>query len=143
MKPINKLALLLIVGLLVYAAVQKQGPAPEPVGPIIGKGMRVLIVEETANRSKLPAEQSAILTSGSIQDYLNAHCAKEDSGKPAWRILDKDTDTANEAKFWQDAMSRPHPELPWIIVSRSPGRGWEGKLPVNTDATLELLKKYE
>lgn len=132
-----------IIGLLLYAAFQHNGPLPDPGGPIIGKGMRVLIVEETANRSKLPGEQAAILSSGLVEDYLNAHCVKEESGKPAWRIWDKDTSTTNEAKFWQDAMQRKHDSLPWIIVSKSPGRGFEGKLPLNVDSTLELLKKYE
>lgn len=131
-----------VICLLVYAALQRVD-GPVPVGPIIGKGMRVLVIEETADRSKLPAAQSAILTSGVIQDYLNEHCAKEDSGKPAWRILDRQADTANEAKFWQDALQRKYDSLPWIIVSKSPGRGFEGKLPENVDATLELLKKYE
>lgn len=133
----------IIVLLLVVAFQKQQGPAPDPSGPIIGKGMRVLVIEETSQRSQLPSAQSAILTSGTIQDYLNTHCSKEDNGKAAWRIWDKDTDTSHEAKFWQEAIKRKYDSLPWIIVSKSPGKGYEGKLPANVDATLELLKKYE
>lgn len=131
-----------IISLLVIAALQHDG-TPVPDGPIVGKGMRVLIVEETANRSKLPAAQSAILTSAQVTDYLDEHCAKEKNGSPAWRVFDKDTDLINEAKFWQDAMQRKRDSLPWIIVSKSPGRGFEGPLPANVTNTLELLKKYE
>lgn len=131
-----------VIALLAIAALQHDG-TPAPDGPIVGKGMRVLIVEETANRSKLPGAQSAILTSAQITDYLDEHCAKEKNGSPAWRVFDKDTDLSNEAKFWQDAMARQHPTLPWIIVSKSPGRGFEGPLPDNVTNTLELLKKYE
>lgn len=132
-----------VIVVLLVVAFQKHEPKPDPSGPIIGKGMRVLIVEETAERSKLPPAQSAILTSGTIQDYLNEHCSKEKSDKSAWRIFDKDTDMSQEAKFWQDAMLRPHPKLPWVIISKSPGRGFEGPLPTDTAAFLELLQKYE
>lgn len=49
MKPINKLALLAIVGLLIYAAAQKQGPAPEPIPELGSK--RVVVLRESGDSS--------------------------------------------------------------------------------------------
>lgn len=143
MKARNNILLLGLLGLLAYAAVKHDGgPTPDPIGPIIGKGLRVLIVEETAQRSKLPPEQVAELTSADVRDYLNAKCANEASGAKAWRIFDKDTDTSNEAKFWKDAMARNRDGLPWLIISNG-RKGYEGALPKDCDSLLELLKKYE
>jgi len=113
-----------------------------PHGPIIGRGLRVLIVEETAERSKLPPAQAAELTSGIVFDYLNEKCTDEASGKKAWRIFDKDTPLENETKYWQDAMARKRTSLPWLIVSNG-RKGFEGPLPPSVDELLDLLKKYE
>jgi len=142
MKP-RPILLLTIIGLLVAAAFSgENGPTPDPIGPIIGKGLRVLIVEETAQRSKLPAEQVAELTSGTVIDYLNEKCANEQTGAKAWRVFDKDADLSQEAKFWQDAMARKRDSLPWLVVSNG-RKGFEGPLPANADALLKLLKNYE
>lgn len=141
MKPRNNLLLFALLGLLVFAVVRRDDPI-DPAGPIIGKGLRVLIVEETAQRSSLPAPQLAELTSGTVFDYLNEKCTAEAGGKKAWRIFDKDTDVSQEAKFWQDAMGRKRDSLPWLIVSNG-RKGFEGPLPANTEALLELIRKYE
>lgn len=118
------------------------GPTPDPA-PIPVAGLRVLIVEETGERSKLPANQALILGSTVIRSWLNSACAKGADGKtPEYRIFDKDVSLAAESKVWQDAMARPRTQVPWLIISNGK-TGYEGALPATVDETLALLKKFE
>lgn len=116
-------------------------PPPTPA-PIPADGLRVLIVEDVAQRVKLPAAQSAILFDKSVRDYLNSKCvAGADSKTKEWRIWDKGVDASAESKLWQDAVKRPAKSYPWLIISDGK-TGYEGPLPADVDATLALLKKY-
>jgi len=115
-------------------------PAPKPPAPIVGDGLHVLIVYESADLQKLPPGQLSALKSQTVRDYLDGRCAKE-NGVAAWRIWDADVDTKESSKAWQDAMKRSRQSLPWLIISD--GRsGYEGPLPGNVADTLELLKKW-
>ena len=130
------------------------GPGPVPPGPdppippdpgpspIPGAGMKVLIVYETADLPKMPAAQSVALRAKVVWDYLDAKCVAGPDGKTKqWRIWDKDVDTRNESKLWQDAFARKRASVPWIVIGTERA-GYEGPLPENTDKVLELLKKY-
>lgn len=117
------------------------GPTPGPV-PIPGPGFRVLIVYETADLGKMPVKQETVLYAKAIRDYLNAKATPTaDGGKRGWYIVDQNVDFSNESKTWQDALKRPRTQVPWIIVSNGTS-GFEGPLPADVTATLELLKKY-
>lgn len=117
-------------------------PPPDPA-PIAQPGLRVLIVYETAELSKMPAEQRNVLYSKTVRDYLNSKCpAGADGRTREWRIWDKDVATDGESKLWQDAMSRPKRATPWILISNSPKGGFEGPLPKTVDETLALIKRY-
>ncbi len=124
------------------------GPGPNPPpnpAPISDPGFRVLIVYETGETSKLAPAQRVILTSGTVRDYFRAKCASDSTANQdgkAYRIWDKDTDTTNELKSWQDAMKRDRKSIPWIVISNGK-TGFEGPLPATVDDTLALLKKYE
>ena len=117
-------------------------PTPPGPPPIPSDGLRVLIVYETAELSRLPAGQSAILYGGDVRGYLDAHCPKGPDGKtPEWRIWDQNVPTGAEAKFWQEAMARKRDKLPWLVVTN--GRAtFEGPLPATVEETLKLLKQY-
>jgi hypothetical protein len=75
------------------------GPGPDPVVPdgkpsVVGEGFRVLIVEENADRAKLPASQLYAMLGTELTNYLNSKCAKDETGKADWHIWDDDfTDT--------------------------------------------------
>lgn len=106
--------------------------------------MRVLIVYESAELSKMPAAQQAVIFSKTVRDYLNAKCViGADNKTREWRMWDKDVATDNEGKVWQDAMKRERKSVPWLIIS-SPekGGGFEGPLPASVSAFMELIKKY-
>lgn len=117
------------------------GPAPGPA-PIPLAGFRVLMVYESADLSKMPAAQQAVLFSKSIRDYMNSKCPVGPDGKTReWRIYDKDVDLTAEAKTWRDAMARPRASVPWIVISTGTS-GYEGPLPANAAEALALLQKY-
>lgn len=120
-------------------------PKPKP-SPIPAAGFRVLIIEETKDRPRLPIAQASIFTSVPLRNYLRSKCAvdrlAEQDGK-AYRIWDKDTVAdAPGLELWRDALKRPRTSVPWIIVSHHPHGGYEGPLPKDVPSTIELLKKY-
>lgn len=110
---------------------------PAPPAPIPLAGLRVIIVEESADRMKLPKDQREIMFSQELYDYLDKHCVS----KRAWGIWDKDDDVSAYGKEFVEAMKRPRTSLPWLIVSDGK-TGFEGPLPATLAETLTLLKKY-
>jgi hypothetical protein len=140
--------LVLVIALVLLLAFSGGGIVPTPVDPppIPDAGFRVLVIEETAERGKLPRDQQTILTSTEVRAYLNAKCAKGPDGKtPEFRFFDKDTDVSHESKVWQEAMAKakatPGFVVPWLIVSDGK-KGSDGPLPANVAEMLAELKKY-
>lgn len=116
---------------------------PTPPAPIPVDGLHVLIVEDRANRVKLPKDQAAVITDVSIRQYLRSHCAKDayaDNGS-GYRIWDDKDDPSEDGQVWKAAMQRPRKSLPWIVISNGK-TGYEGPLPGSVADTLSLLKKY-
>jgi hypothetical protein len=117
------------------------GPTPIPP-PIPGPGLRVLVVYESGDLSRLPAGQMAALYSKTFRDLLNAKCAVGPDGKTReWRIFDADVDLSGESDTWKAAMSRPRKSLPWIVVSNGT-TGHEGPFPATADEAVKLVEKY-
>ena len=116
-------------------------PGPTPA-PIPAAGLHVLIVEESAERGKLPINQQSIILGATVRDYLDTHCAVEADGKThGYRIWDKDVATNNESQLWQDAMKRQRSSVPWVVISN--GReGYEGPLPKSVDEMMTLLRRF-
>lgn len=117
-------------------------PGPTPPAPISGDGLRVLIVEEPADRASLPATQYDLLFSKTFQDFLTSNTAKDSDNKNgAWRIWPAKANTKDASQSWQDAMKRERKSLPWIIVSNGK-TGFEGPLPKTEEEATNLVKKY-
>ena len=115
---------------------------PTPSAPIAGDGLRMLIVYDSAHADKLTTGQQTAIYGKSTRDYLNAKTPLGADGKThEWRIWDKDVAVEAEEKVWQDAMKRPHPTLPYLIVSNGKS-GYEGPLPAGVDDAMTILKKY-
>lgn len=123
----------------------------DPTPPMPGTGLRVLIVTETRDLSKLPSAQVQAMTAKVVLDYLDSHCVKVDN-QPEYRKFDKDTDVTKLPQDWQDAMNRVtnadqrHPDtkatsFPWILITNGK-KGYEGPLPKDADALLAKLKEY-
>ena len=119
-------------------------PIPDPISdvPIPYPGFRVLVVYETADLTKMPAAQQNVLFTKVVRDYLNEKCIAGADGKTKeWRMWDKDVATQGETKLWQDAMKRSRKSIPWIVISTGK-TGYEGPLPADVPAAMELLKKF-
>ncbi len=133
----------------VEGTVPPPGPGPPPVPPvppgpvpIPTTGLKVMLIYETADLEKLPPKQLSIINAKPIRDYLNAKTVPTtDGGKRGWYFTDQNTDFSGESKTWQDAIRRPRSQVPWLIISNGTS-GYEGPLPADVTATLELLKKY-
>jgi len=111
--------------------------------PFPSQGLRVLILEETGDRGKLPRPQLAILSSTKLTKWLNEHCV--DNG---WRKLDDDM-TAEElnlaAPVWQEAFTltkaQSDGKTPWIAITD--GKSGESRPLPQTEAELmTILEKY-
>lgn len=105
------------------------------------KGLMVLVVEETADRAKLPSEQVTIFTSAAVREYLDQKCAKDADGHPLWRFVDDDIEADTLPTPLRAAFEKQRAGLPWLGISNG-RKGREGPLPENVEATLKLLKKY-
>ena len=115
---------------------------PEPPTPPTS-GLRVLILEESAERAKLPSAQLAVLFAEQVRTYLEAKCVPGPDGKTKeWRIWDKDTTThAERDKNFREWIGRKRTSLPWIVIQNN-ATIYEGPLPANVTDTLALLKKF-
>lgn len=117
-------------------------PKPvDPPSPIPGDANRVLIVYESGEVSLLPTSQAVLMSSQSVRDYLTRKCSKGPAGTPEFRIWDKDVDTRNVDKAWQDAMAIKRDQIPWLIVSNGKS-GFSGPLPVTEAELMAKLKQY-
>lgn len=111
--------------------------------PFPSDGLRVLILEETADRNALPRSQSEILKSSKLKKWLTEHCVKD-----GWRQLDDDT-TAEELKFmssvWQEAFTQTKAQsdgkTPWIAITDGT-RGESRPLPTTEAELMTILDSY-
>jgi hypothetical protein len=118
-------------------------PTPPAPPPIPVAGLRVLIVYESSHLNSYPPAQTAVLYDQNLRVYLDSVTALgTDNRTHEFRVWDKDVVLMNEDQLWKDAMARPHPQLPWLLVSNGT-TGYEGPLPANTADTIALIKKYE
>jgi hypothetical protein len=122
-------------------------PDPQPIPPQPA-GFRVLILEETAERSKLPKAQLSALLSTKAREYMNAKCPKGPDGKtPEWRMFDDDqVDTSFLSDNWKKAVELARKDstigkLPWIVVSDG-GKGESRPFPQTEAELLDLLKRF-
>lgn len=125
-------------------------PAPVvPPAPFPAAGLTVVIIEETEQRSKLPADQLAILTSPKVTAWAKEHCQKLGT-QSALRVLD--ADLAMDASSPKDLIEglaaakrdvqKAGGKLPWIVISNGVG-GASQALPATVDETLALLDKFK
>jgi hypothetical protein len=126
------------------------GPGPGPIPPepipVVGKLHVLLLYESQPNKpGSLSQDQSGIPTAVGLLEYLAGHCADAD-GSPAYRFLDPDADIDGLPEDWQQVFNRGAEagkgKFPWLIVASSEGGSYEGPLPENLDATMELLQVY-
>lgn len=122
----------------------KPDPKPDPVkpAPIPLVGFRVLIIEETAQRTKLTPGQFNFMFGKASRDWLDTITTVE-TGQPGYRIYDKDATGSNDTQAWpREALKRPRgSELPWIIISNGV-TGFEGPMPAGESDIKALVQKH-
>jgi hypothetical protein len=101
---------------------------------------RMLIVEETADRPTLPAEQLSIFTSTTLRDYLDQHCMTLADGSHGYRIIDQD-DVANLPADFQATAKLRRDSTPWLYCTDGT-RGLSAPLPGSVDQLLARIKPY-
>lgn len=115
---------------------------PEPNPPTPVAGMKVLILEESGDRSKLPPAQLASLFSTAVQSYLTQKCKPAPGSVYGWMIADKDTNLSKVAPDLEILRQRPRQSLPWVIVSGDGGVVFEGPWPGSTAEAVKFLQKW-
>lgn len=126
---------------IIVGVIEQQGctipnvlPIITPPSPVASDSLRVLIVEESADRHKLPLGKLAVLTSTPFRQWLEANGAE-------WRMVDandspQDLDDTMKAMF-----ARQRATLPWMIVC-GPKGGAEGPLPDSPDAAIKAVEQF-
>lgn len=120
------------------------GPTPpSPPSPTPGQGLRVLIIEESQDRQKLPKEQLAIFTNTAIRQYMASHGAKPtaEDKSPALLILDQNADVSKYPAAYQELFRKPRGSLPYVYIGNGK-TGTEGPLPKNPEEALKLLQQF-
>lgn len=123
------------------------GPTP-PVPPTpkdwptTAPGLRVLIVFEEMERSKLASGQRALIDGAPIRDWLDAKCVQDGAVK-AWRIFDQNQGVQGAEKHWQEMMARKRASVPWCVICNYPKAYYEGVLPASVDEFKALIQKVE
>jgi hypothetical protein len=123
------------------------GPEPTPtptpgVLPIDGDGLRVLVVYESADLSKLPRTQWEAMHGAELRNWLNANCVAGPDGAKEWRALDADTKYTDPNNVWAKALAKPRTGLPWIAISNGT-TGYAGPFPMTTAETIALLEQFK
>jgi hypothetical protein len=135
MKPADRsLALVILLVVLFRIGVWSYANIAGSGLPVNDKGLHVLIVEETADRGKLPLSQSAIFTSAPLAQYLdqNAH---------DWRVFDQNIDLVDQPDKWKRALEAAQ-EPPYIVIWNG-NRGTKGPLPLTVDAVIDAVEDYK
>lgn len=119
-------------------------PKPvDPVTPTVATGLRVFFVTDPA--AKITQEQSNIMNSPKIIAWLNAKCAKDEKGKPSWRMWPKNvTIDTSESKIMVDAWNAAKPKFGTfplaVLISDQNGKAVD--LPATEAETLKLLETW-
>lgn len=128
-------AIVFLAFVLVNRARVPDGDDAKPTPSV--SGLHVLIVEETADRSKLPASQVAIFTSIPLREWYAANCAKD-----GYRCFDQHDDLKNESAEWRELRSRVTLKPPCYLVVDGK-RGQEGRLPEDPERFQQLLEQFK
>lgn len=118
---------------------------PNIVFPTVVTGglSRVILVYESAwNMS--PGQTDTILSDTS-RAYLDSAVPADSSGRPAWRVWDKDTDRSGEPAEWQAAWNKAMVacagKVPQVVAFDSAGNASAFPVPESPEELVAQLKQ--
>lgn len=118
---------------------------PDDPAPFALEGNRCLIIEDRSERTKLTSDQLAVLTGGTVRQYLMQHCADGPDGSPEYRIWDVGQDLTYVPDEWRSvfdaAKSDPEFAPPWMVISNGK-TGTTGPLPESPEAMVSQLRRF-
>ena len=126
-------AFLIVLGLLAFQAIRgcRPNPGPNP-GPDVA-GMRVMILEESADRAGLSFEQQQIFNSVPIREAIEA-------AKGELLVLDKDDSTDKLRADWKSIWGRITLPPPVVVIANKRG-ATEFALPADVPAMLSKIER--
>lgn len=133
-------ALLMLIGCNIqWVPVNPVLVDPNPPGPVVtNPEFRLLIVEETADRPRLPAGQQGIFTSTVLRKWLKDHCKPLSDGSNGFRIVDVDDMEHLPAEF--KSLETPK-SVPWLYVTNGK-TGLSCPLPATADEVIAKVSPY-
>ena len=120
----------LLVGLVAWFGIRGQ-PGGETIAV---PGLRVLVLEESADRDRLTADQIAIFNAVSIREAVTAAGGE-------MMVLDVDDDTAKLNDEWGRLRDRVRSRPP-VVVFANPRRAKEMTLPADVPEFLKELEAF-
>ncbi len=131
----QKLVIVALAWLLLSGgAIGVKAPIPDP-------GFRALLTFNEPNRSAMTAGQKQIFDSTAIPAYLDAHCVKDKTNTPEWRLWSDATTPKDDQPIWQKLMAIARGKGQWVVVGD--GRsGTSEAWPADEAAMLTLLQKH-
>ncbi len=110
------------------------GPEPDPPPPPDLVATWGIVVEQRSLRGKLPVQQAIAIDSQRVRSLFK---------EGRFRSLDVDVPDASPelVPYVERAQGKPLPRL--FLVADDGRIAWEGDLPQNTDATVELIGRYQ
>jgi len=135
--------------LLVADAAFTIGAEPQPIPDGVPfpspDGLRVLIIEETAQRGDLAKGQQVILFGREVRKWLDDNTVS-DGEFVGWRIWDDDytpDQLGHVSNVWKQAYTAAKQgsagEVPWLVAANG-ASGYAGPLPDTAGELLELLE---
>ena len=112
----------------------RPGGNPDEDDTVRVDGLRVLIIEESADRAKLTPEQTAIFNSVILREAI----AKRDGDL---LILDADDDTRRLDKTWQALEQRVDLKPPCVVFAAK-NRALHFALPDNVETFVKKLESF-
>lgn len=113
-------------------------PNPDPVPPVPPTKLLALVIEETADRGKLPVETVQAILSPAVRAYMDA--------RGIYRVVDKDVHgpdgkpPAEIAAYLVSAVGKPLPRI--LIVDPAGKTLYDEALPKDEAGLLSLLKQF-
>jgi len=145
LQPVQRQSTLLITALIcaviVLGALQFRSLIkimPDPDG---ADGLHVLLMYESdPDEGEATDDQKLSMSAKMVGDWLKENCGKDSTGKPAWRILDDDTNLEHDDPAFAKMAEKKRKSEPWLYMS---GGGREISEPMVDGKPEEFIEQLE